>query len=138
MPNEALATAVKNILTLAKAGKNDEAYGAYAELYSSAPFAGYSPSDQRQALKLMVLAKGIPAFPPPSVIEAHRAAIAPLSALVEAHGDPFDYQLLGICFTRTGDEARARTSFQTGLDIERARDPQSPLCGSLMKYVASV
>jgi hypothetical protein len=138
MPNEALAAAVKNILVLAKAGKSDEAYAGYAALCASAAFATYSPADQRQALKLMILAKGIPAFPPPSIVEAHRAAIAPLQALVRAHGEPFDYQLLGICFTRTGDEASARASFQAGLDIERARDPQSPLCGSLMKYVASV
>jgi hypothetical protein len=39
---------------------------------------------------------------------------------------------------RTDDEAGARASFQKGLDLERARDPQSPLCGQLMKWVASV
>jgi hypothetical protein len=138
VPNEALVAAVKNIVVLSKSGKEDEAYTAYASLYASPPFASYSPADQRQALKLMILAKGIPTFPSASIVEAHRAAIGPLQALVHAQGEPADYQMLGICFTRTGDEAQARASFQAGLDIERARDPQSPLCGSLMKYVASV
>jgi hypothetical protein len=138
MPNEALAAAVKNIMALSKSGRTDDAYAAYAVLYTGPPFASYSPADQRQALKIMVLAKGILAFPAPSVVEAHRAAIRPLQALVQAHGEPADYQMLGICFVRTGDEAQARASFQAGLDIERARDPQSPLCGTLMKHVASV
>jgi hypothetical protein len=138
MPNETLVAAIKKIMILAKAGKSDEAYAAYQELYRSEPFASYSAGDQRQALKLMILAKGIPAFPAPSIVEAHRAAIAPLRALVNAHREPADYELLGICEARTGDEAAARASFQAGLDIERARDPQSPLCGTLMKQVASV
>jgi len=138
MLNEALVAAVKNIVVLSKSGKEDETYATYASLYANPPFASYSSADQRQALKLMILAKGIPTFPSASIVEAHRAAIGPLQALVHAHGEPADYQLLGICFTRTGDEAQARASFQAGLDIERARDPQSPLCGSLMKYVASV
>ena len=38
----------------------------------------------------------------------------------------------------SGDEKSAREAFQKGLDLERARDPQSNLCGSLMKWVASV
>ena len=86
----------------------------------------------------MILAKGIPTFPTKAIAEAHRVAMTPLRALVSAHEDPADYELLGLCQSRTGDDAAAMTSFQRGLDIERARDPQSPLCGTLMKRVASV
>ena len=138
MPNETLVAAVKNIVALAKVGKNDESYAAYADLFSGAAFTTYSPPDQRQALKLMILAKGIPSFPGPAIVEAHRAAMEPLRALVTDHGEPADYELLGLCQSRTGDDASAMASFQKGLDIERARDPQSPLCGTLMKRVASV
>jgi hypothetical protein len=138
MSNEALVAAVKNIVALAKAGKSDAAHAGYASLFAGAPFASYGPSDQRQALKLMILAKGIPHFPSAPVVEAHRAAIKPLLALVAAYGEAADYELLGLCQVRTGDEAAARTTFQAGLDIERAQRPQSPLCGTLMKHVASV
>src|SRR5437016_12469944 len=101
MANEALVAAVKNIVALSKSGKTDDAYAAYAALYAEPAFVSYNPSDQRQALKLMILAKGIPPFPPRSIVEAHRVAIGPLDALVRMHGEPADYELLGICFART-------------------------------------
>jgi hypothetical protein len=138
MPNQTLVAAVKNIVGLSKAGKSDDAYAAYLDLFVSAAFAAYSAPDQRQALKLMILAKGIAAFPGAPIVEAHRAALAPLRHLVAEHREPADYELLGLCQARTGDETSAQASFQAGLDIERARDPQSPLCGTLMKRVASV
>ncbi len=130
MPNEALVAAVKNIIGLAKAQKMDEAYAAYAELFTGALFPTLIPSEQRQALKLMILAKGIPTFPNPSIVKAHRAAMVPLRALVAEHDDAQDYELLGLCQVRTDDEAGARASFQKGLDLERARDPQSPPMGT--------
>jgi hypothetical protein len=37
-----------------------------------------------------------------------------------------------------GDEKRAGDMFRTGLRMERERNPQSDLCGSLMKWVAAV
>jgi hypothetical protein len=138
MASEELVTAVKNIIALAKSGKTDESYAGYAALFSSPAFATYPVSEQRQALKFMVLAKGIPTFPPPAIAAAHKKAIVPLQALIAAHGDPADYELLGLCHVRVGDEASARVAFQKGLDLERARNPQSPLCGQLMKWVASV
>ena len=138
MSHEVLVTAIKNIVALAKAGKTDDSYTAYAELFASPAFVACSDADQRQALKLMVLSKGIPTFPGEAIVAAHRAAIGPLDALVAAHGEPSDYELLGLCHVRVGNETAARKSFQAGLDIERSRDPQSPLCGTLMKHVASV
>jgi hypothetical protein len=138
MANEALVAAIKDIMGLAKAGKTDEAYAAYAQLYASPAFAEYRPEDQRQALKLMVLAKGIPFPPTPPIVSAHKAAHGPLQALVNAHKEPADYEMLGMCQVKMGDEAAAALTFKTGLDLERERDPQSKLCGTLMKLVASV
>ena len=138
MPNEELVAAVKIIIGLAKAGKVDESYAAYAQLFSSAAFMTYPEADQRQGLKLMVLAKGIPTFPGPAIVAAHKSALVPIKALVAAHDEPADYELLGLCCVRVGDEAGARAAFQRGLDLERARNPQSPVCGTLMKWVASV
>ena len=51
---------------------------------------------------------------------------------------PIQHVAFASAETQTDDEAGARSSFQKGLDLERARDPQSPLCGQLMKWVASV
>ena len=138
MANEELVTTVKAIMVLAKAGKSDEAYAGYGTLFASDAFAGYPEADQRQALKLMILAKGIPTFPTKAIADAHKSAMKPLGVLIAAHEDPADYELLGLCQSRNGDDKSAMTSFQRGLDIERARDPQSPLCGTLMKRVASV
>jgi hypothetical protein len=138
MPNEVLVAAVKNILGLARSQKVDEAYAAYGALFTDPWFATLPPADQRQALKLLVLAKGLPTPPTAPIEQAHLAATVPLKALVAAHDEPQDYELLGLCQVRTNDEDGARASFRRGLDLERARDPQSPLCGQLMKWVASV
>ena len=94
----------------------DEAYGAYAELFSGALFPTLQPGEQRQALKLMIHAKGIPTFPTPAIAKAHRAAMGPLKALLAAHNEAQDYELLGLCQVRTDDEASARASFQKGLE----------------------
>jgi hypothetical protein len=40
-----------------KSGRTDEGYAQYADLLSSDGFAEYRPDDQRQALKLLLLAK---------------------------------------------------------------------------------
>jgi hypothetical protein len=138
MANEQLVSAVKQILALAKAGKMDDMYFGYAKLFADPTFATYPAADQRQALKLMIHAKGIPTFPTPPIVDAHRAAMKPLAAMIAEHDDPADYELIGLCHVRAGDEKSARVAFQKGLDLERARDPQSNLCGALMKWVASV
>ena len=53
-------------------------------------------------------------------------------------GAPEDFQWLGICQMVAGNEKEASELFRTGLKIERDRNPQSDLCGSLMKWVAAV
>jgi hypothetical protein len=138
MANEALVQTVKNIVALAKNGKVDESYAGYKELFASPAFTTYRPEDQRQALKLMVLSKGAPRQATPMMVEAHRAALGPLTELVSAHSDPVDHELLGICHVMLGNEDSASAIFRAGLAIERARNPQSDLCGELMKRISLI
>ena len=138
MANEALVAAVKQIMGLAKSGKTDESYEGYRALFASPEFLTYTPAEQRQALNFMINKKVAPHMPPKSLIEAHRAAIGPLTELVSAHNEPMDYELLGICHVVVGNEAAAGNIFKTGLDLERKKDPGSNLCGALMKWYSSV
>ena len=136
MANEALVQCIKAIMALSKAGDADGAYNGYRDLFSSAAFSAYRPEDRRRALELMVLAKGAPPRPSPASVEAHRAALVPLTELVSTLGEPADHELLGVCHVVLGNEAAASDIFKAGLAIERERDPGSVLCGSLMKRVS--
>lgn len=136
MPNEALVSTIKNIMSVAKSGDVDAANGLYSELFLSREFASYPPGDQRQALKLLVHAKRTGPRPASSV-ETHRAAITPLTALTEAHGDPADYEMLGLCQLVVDDIEGAAKSARSGLAIERAKSPDSDLCGRLMKLLSA-
>jgi hypothetical protein len=138
MANEVLVAQVKQILGLAKSGKADEAYAGWIALFSSPEFATYPIGDRRQALKILVNAKIPPNNPAKQVVEAHRSAGVALARMVDEAGEPADMELLGICHVFTGDEKSAAEVFRRGLTIERARDAGSPLCGSLMKWVAAV
>jgi hypothetical protein len=138
MATEALVTEVKRIVALAKAGSNDEAYKGYAALYRSPQFKTYPPEEQRQALKMVANIKIVPNRPSPAQLDAFKAAVDPLSEVLGALGSAEDFQWLGICCLVTGDEKRAAELFRTGLKLERERNPQSDLCGSLMKWVAAV
>ncbi len=134
MANEALVSKVKSIVALSRAGKVDEAYVSYRELFASPEFTTFRPEDQRQALRLMVLSKRIKATP--QVVDAHRAALVPLTELVSAHGDAGDHEMLGVCHVVLGNEESARAIFKTGLAIERERDGTSDLCGSLLTRIS--
>jgi hypothetical protein len=136
MPNEALLTAVKSIVADARAGKVDEAYAGYRELFASQAFATYDAHDQRQAMRLMIHAKGLPSPLLPAMVEAHRAAIAPLTELVSKHNEPADYEMLGMCHVAVGNEAGAGAVFRAGLALERERSAQSDLCGAFMKRIS--
>ncbi len=138
MATEALVAQVKQIVALAKSGKADDAYKGYADLYRSAEFRTYPMEEQRQAIKLVANIKVVPSRATPTQIDAFRAAIEPLSEILGALGAAEDFQWLGICCVVIGDEKRAAELFRTGLKLERDRNPQSDLCGSLMKWVASV
>lgn len=138
MANEALSEAVKGIIARAKEGGLDAGYEGYKDLFASPAFASYRPEDQRLALRLMVLMKGAPRVPTAAMKEAHHVAASCLAGLVSAHGEPSDHELLGVCHVVLGDEASAGAAFRAGLELERARDPQSKLCGTLMKRVSTV
>ena len=136
MANEALVSVVKSIVADARAGKLDAAYSGYQKLFASPSFAGYEAHDQRQALKLMIHAKGMPDPPTPAMVEAHRAAIGALTELVSRHDEPADFEMLGMCHVAVGNEAGAGTVFRAGLAIERERNAQSDLCGAFMKRIS--
>jgi len=138
MATEALVTRVKEILALAKAGKSDEAFAAYKELFMSAEFLTYPHDERRHAIKLVVNAKVPPTRPAPSMVQAYKAAMFPLKKMIDDANEPSDHELMGICLVVAGDEKRAAEHFRTGLQLERAKNPQSDLCGSLMKWNAAV
>jgi hypothetical protein len=138
MATEALLTAVKAIVAHSRANEPEKAYAGYKALFSSPEFRTYPPAEQRQALKLMIHAKGMPFVLPPHIVEAHRACIEPLTELVSVHNDPADFEMLGMCHVAVGNEAGAAAVFRAGLTIERERNAQSDLCGALMKRVAAL
>lgn len=138
MANEELVRSIKVIVGRAKSGDTGGAYQGYKDLFASPEFSNYRVEDQRQALQLMVLMKGAPKPPTADMVAAHGAARSVLAALVAAHREPADHELLGICHVVLGDEASASSVFRAGLALERERDPQSKLCGTLMKRVSMV
>jgi hypothetical protein len=138
MSNEELSQAVKHIVTLAKDGNVDGSYQAYRELFERPEFGTYRPQDQRQVLRLMVLAKHPPKPPTPAMMDAHRAAIGPLTELVSTQSEPIDHEMLGICHVLLGNEDAAGVIFRAGLALERERNPQSDLCGTLMRRISEL
>lgn len=136
MANEALVQAVKSIVTLARGGNLEAAYKGYRDLFQKPEFLKHRPEDQRQVLRLMILAKGVPSTPTDAMIDAHRAAVPALTELVSIHGDPGDHELLGLCHMVLGNVESADRIFRAGLAIERERNPQSDLCGTLMKRIS--
>jgi len=138
MATEALVAEVKRIVALAKSGSTDDAYKGYAALFRSPAFKTYPLEEQRQAIKLVANIKIPPSRTTPAQIDAFKAAIDPLSEILGALGEAEDFQWLGICCLVAGDEKRAAELFRTGLKLERDKNPQSDLCGSLMKWVAAV
>ncbi len=132
-----LVTSLKAAIGLTRQGRFQDAYRQFAALFADFGFSTYTPDEQRQALRLMLIPK---MKPPPSdvVLDAHRAAVFRLKNLTEAHNDAGDYELLGIAYLALEDAEAARVAFTTGLSIERARDPGSALVGALMKRVSEI
>jgi hypothetical protein len=138
MANEELVAAVKKVVALARAGSLDDAYLGYKAIFENPGFTKYRPEDQRQALRLMVLAKNAPRTPTAAMIEAHQAAIPALTELVSVHMEPADHEMLGVCHLLLGREQAASAIFRAGLAIERERNPGSDLCGELMKRISLI
>jgi hypothetical protein len=137
MSKEALVSAVKQIMSQSRSGDVEGSYEGYANLYRMPEFTANKPEDQRQALKLLILAKRH-GNPSEKLIDAHRAAIAPLTELVSTISEPEDYEMLGICHLLIGNDQAASNMFRQGLTLERARNPASDLCGRLMTRVAAI
>jgi hypothetical protein len=137
---EELVSAVKVAVKLWRDGKFDEAYVAYLDIFSKPDFNEHRPEDQRSALRLMILAKNAPQpeRATQANIEAHRAAVGPLTDLVSNNGDPADHEMLGVCHVILGNIQSASAIFRAGLALERVRNPQSDLCGSLMKRISMI
>jgi len=137
---EELVQTVKGIVKSWREGKLDEAYTGYRDLFSQPDFGQHRPEDQRSALRLMILAKGAPDPEKASevMIGAHRAAVAPLTDLVSNYGEPSDHEMLGVCHLVLGNNQSASAILRAGLAIERQRNPQSDLCGSLMKRISLI
>ena len=110
----------------------------YRELFSGPDFQQNRPEDQRQAMKLMVLTKGLPKPPTETMLAAFRSALVPLTELVSTFGEPADHEMLGLCHLALGHEQAASAIFKAGLAIERGRDPGSDLCGELMKRISMI
>ena len=93
---QALAATVKRIVASARDGAMHTAYAAYAKLFANREFAQLRPHDQRQALKLMVMAK---TAPPRSefVLHAYRSALDRLQVLAGSADDPLDREMIEAC-----------------------------------------
>jgi hypothetical protein len=137
MSKEFLVNSVKAIMAQSRAGDVEGSYDGYAKLYAAPEFAANKPEDQRQALKLLILAKRF-GSPSPRLVEAHRAAIPALTELVSTHNEAEDYEMLGICHLLIGNDQAASNMFRQGLALERAKNPASDLCGRLMTRVAAI
>jgi hypothetical protein len=138
MTKDELIQEVKRIVAVGREGTPDDAYAGYEKLFSGKAFGKCKPEDQRQALRLMIFNKAAPKEPTPAMLSAHRAALAPLTELVSAHGEPADHELLGVCHVMLGNSESASSIFKAGLAIERERNPSSDLCGELMKRVSMI
>jgi hypothetical protein len=137
MASEELVAAIKKIAGLLRGSKTDEAYKNYQTLFENPKFQTFPPNDQRQALKLMVLVKR---HEPPTqtILDAHRAAVGPLTELVSRHGEAADHEMLGICHVLLGNNDSAAAIFRAGLKIERDKNAGSDLCGSLMSRLSAL
>jgi len=134
--NESLVEAVKKIMIVLKSGRTDEGYAQYADLLSSDGFAEYRPDDQRQALKLLLLAKAPDRSD--AVMRAYRIALKRIQTLVDMHAEPADYEMLGVAHVQLEDRAAASAAFEIALKLERARNPSSDLCASLGRRISQL
>ncbi|AKT43822.1 hypothetical protein [Chondromyces crocatus] len=136
MAKETLVSAIKTIVGQARAGNFDDAFAGYRDVFTSAWFSECRLEDQRQALRLMVFAKGLPPKHSEVMLEAYRSAVQPLTELVSVQSEPADYEMLGICHVVLGNLESADRIFRDGLKIERERNPSSDLCGEFMKRIS--
>ena len=61
-----------------------------------------------------------------------------LQRLVETSNHALDYEMLGVCHQVIEDTETAAKMYAKALELERANNPQSELCGRLMKRASSL
>jgi hypothetical protein len=137
MSKDALKESLKQIMAQARGGDVEGSYDGYKALFGDPIFAANTAPDQRQVLKLFVLAKRT-GQPSQKLIDAHRAAIPALTELVSTYNEPEDYEMLGVCWLLAGNEQAASNMLRQGLTLERERNPQSDLCGRLMTRISQI
>lgn len=137
-PVIALKAAVKSAVALARESRWDDFYSVYTELFQSQGFGENKPEDRRQALKLMIMTKGLPApsTEHPISIQAYQAAWYALQRLVTEHQYALDYELLGLTHLRLGDEPGAKKVFQAGMEIAQAAN-DGDTCGVFLRHLAN-
>jgi hypothetical protein len=131
-----LKAAVKSAIGLAREARWDEFYSVYGQLFANPNFGSNKAEDQRQALKLMIMTKGLPAPTTQAGIYAYQSAWYALSRLVAELRNPLDYELLGITHLRLGDEPGAKKVFQAGLEVAQAAN-DGDTCGVFLRHLAN-
>ncbi|MFO0667324.1 MAG: hypothetical protein U0174_25460 [Polyangiaceae bacterium] len=134
---DSLKATMRRIIALGKSGDADAAYREYANLFMGATFADNKIEDQRLSLRLLVLGK-TPTQASDALLEAFKAALPRLSALVAISKEPGDYEMLGVCNVLLKNTDDARTAFTTGLELEKQKSTTSDLFGNLTRRLGEL
>ena len=135
--NPELVATLKEIRAMAKDGRVAESFRQLGMLYGTAAFAALRAEDRRRALRMLVFGKA-PATAREDRAKTHGAAVPALQLLVVEHHEPADYEMLGMAYEVLDEPAKATEIWKKALDLERARNPGSELCGNLMRRVSTL
>jgi len=137
MADEFVVSSVKEAVHLARQGRHDEALARYQALFDAPQFATTPVESQRQALKLMVTAKGIPEPLSAAAIAAFQSAWKAITALVQTCQQAQDYELLGLTHLKLGDPAGAKQLFEAGYAVALAQN-DAEWSGQLLKRISAL
>ncbi|MFO0737490.1 MAG: hypothetical protein U0270_16480 [Labilithrix sp.] len=118
-------------------GRLDDAFRQYGIVFGSSAFASMPLDAQRKALASMYFGDQ-PNVASADVKSAYRVTLPILQALVVQHRDPADYELLGMAYAVLDEPDQAKEIFRKALDAERARNPSSDRCATLMSRVSQL
>jgi len=135
MADEFIVSSVKAAVHLARQGQHDASFQAYQALFQAPEFAAATLANKRQALRLMVTAKGIPEPLSPAATAAFRTAQQTITVMVNGAPEPQDYDLLGLTLLKLGDTAGAKQLFDAGYALALARN-DAEWTGQLLKRIS--